>query len=100
MVRKNGWEAPYEPLQVVSWVLFVVFGASAYPLMFGYLPLGAAVPCLLAYTGLLGAVAYYTNYCTGADPRDVEMEKDTEPSDSHKYPDAGVLYCYKCLHLV
>lgn len=34
--RKNGFDRPYHPLQVTSWVLFVVFGATAYPFFLAF----------------------------------------------------------------
>jgi palmitoyltransferase ZDHHC1/11 len=91
--RKNGFELPLNPLQIITWALFpfviVHYFAFLFILLWNYVVVKVIVTLVF---GISSVSALYTGYmCCLIDPADNAVLSDQRPSDEED----GV-YCYLC----
>eukprot|EP00416_Gambierdiscus_australes_P045989 CAMPEP_0171107776 /NCGR_PEP_ID=MMETSP0766_2-20121228/67540_1 /TAXON_ID=439317 /ORGANISM="Gambierdiscus australes, Strain CAWD 149" /LENGTH=345 /DNA_ID=CAMNT_0011569167 /DNA_START=103 /DNA_END=1138 /DNA_ORIENTATION=+ len=94
-VRTNGFERPFHPLQVLSWV---VFGSDVLIYLVFCLPLidtvGAKVLVALVYTASVVTLVFFTVKATSCDPADPHVHMD---SSQVKAEDMQTMpYCTVC----
>jgi hypothetical protein len=100
--RKHGWQRPYHPLQIATWVLFPLFVALFYGVCIPNLNTVALQAGLGAVTGVLAVVTGFLAFkATVIDPA-AQILSANDQSD-HAYcnlcrvnvPD-GSLHCREC----
>jgi palmitoyltransferase len=93
LVRTNGFETPRHPLQVSSWVLFVVLVGGFYALQVPFLPTVLAIIAGIVYGITAVCVGYFTYHCTAVDPKDPILNNEC---DGALAATEGRVYCNLC----
>ena len=73
-MRSNGFEKPYNPMQIGTWLLLptliLQFVFFATPI----LPLAASIPCTIGVVACGISTAYFTYWCCKIDPIDTRLK--------------------------
>eukprot|EP00918_Siedleckia_nematoides_P052284 GHVU01114263.1.p1 GENE.GHVU01114263.1~~GHVU01114263.1.p1 ORF type:complete len:389 (+),score=72.07 GHVU01114263.1:403-1569(+) len=89
-MRKNGFERPFNLLQVISWVVFFLNVLLFYPVIVVSLPVAALVCCAVLYSISAAGVLGCAIVCTKMDPRDPNIFLTMFPSQEHPRSDSAV----------
>jgi hypothetical protein len=75
MRRTNGFQKPYNPMQIGTWILLPILLFQFLFFASPILPLAASVPCTIALFACGWCTAYYAYKCCGTDPIDERLRR-------------------------
>ena len=95
--RKNGFEWPFHPLQVCTWLLFVIllvhYFAFLYPLLWDYDVVRILITILFGVAAIFALVSAYKT-CSVDPIDDAVLQRNPVVAGSEWNPDT--VYCYEC----
>ena len=98
-VRSNGWERPYHPLQIVTWIIFPFLIALFYGVCLTNLGSVTLQASLGSITGVLAIVTLILDILTAkVNPKSVAREGDETEFCYHCNTDVlnNALHCNEC----
>ena len=96
VLKRNGWKCPPAPLQVVSWVVFLLFISSFYAVFLPTLMDEAGRWALGSFYGVTAAVVVGLSLVlTSTDPKD-PMVEESKRGKGPRRSDARFAFCYCC----
>ncbi|OQR88081.1 palmitoyltransferase [Achlya hypogyna] len=93
-MRTNGWQAPFDLLQVVAWITFPVLVAGFYAFYVPFLPRDAAIALGVIFGVNAAMIMALAGLCTYINPADRNILAEAELSPAQITDD--LLYCNVC----
>ncbi|OQR88397.1 palmitoyltransferase [Thraustotheca clavata] len=97
-MRTNGWQAPFDLLQVVAWITFPVLIGGFYAFYVPFLPSPASFGLGIAFGIVAIAIATLAGLCTYINPADRNIMMENELPANQITDD--LLYCNVCTKYV
>ncbi|GLE04881.1 hypothetical protein PINS_up013862 [Pythium insidiosum] len=99
-MRKNGWEAPFHGLQIITWIFFPTLMAMFFAFSTPLLEESTSYIVSIAYGVLCLIVVFAVIRCTGTDPSDDSVLRSGTDLPQHSHTSDDRVYCNVCLQYV